>query len=389
MATVLDGIRIIDFTRVLAGPFATRILADYGAEVIKIQPTFEEETENWAKGYYNNWNRNKLGISLNLSQPGAIDIVKKLIKISDVVMENFSPRVMANWKLDYSNLKKVRPDIIMVSLSAMGHTGAWRNYVGFGPTIQAFSGITHLTSFSGKPALGMGTSFADHVAGLFAAVAVLAALEYRLQTGKGQYIDISQLEAMCTLLAPTLMDCAINGEVARPLGNSSARAAPYGVYRCHGDDRWCAIAVFSDEEWQAFCSVLGNPAWCKQSKFATLSSRLENTGELNQLVEDWTRQHSAEEVMVSLQQAGIAAGVVQSARDIAQDIQLEARNFFIQLDHPELGRTTMDGMPIKLSRTSPNFRCCAPTLGRDNNYVLRNLLRLSEEEIAANKSILS
>ena len=378
----LDRIRIIDFTWVLTGPYATRILADYGAEVIKVQPLLEEEATVWAKGYYNNWNRNKLGISLNLGKPEGITIARRLIETGDVVVENFSPRVMANWGLDYVNLKEIKPDVIMVSISAMGQTGPLRNHVGFGPSIQAFSGLTYLTGLPEQPPSGLGTSLADHVAGLFATIAVLAALEHRHQTGEGQYVDISQMEAMCALLGPTIMDYTVNGRAAKPCGNSSHRAAPHGIYRCHGDDRWCAIAVFNDKEWRAFCNVLGNPSWCRQAQFATLADRLENARELDQLTEKWTKEHTAEEVMTLLQRAGVAAGVVQDASDLAHDPQLEDRGFFVQLDHPESGKITMDGTPMKLPSSPGSFRHAAPTPGQDNDYLLSQLLGLSEEEIA-------
>ncbi|MFC1928599.1 CoA transferase, partial [Chloroflexota bacterium] len=190
---ILHNIRILDFTWVLAGPYATRLLADFGAEVIKVQPLIASEAEDrFACGYYNTWNRNKLGITLNLNKPQGVALAKKLVGISDAVIENFTPRVMANWGLDYANLGKIKPDIIMLSMSTMGSTGPWRDYTGFGPTVQAFSGITCLTSYPGEPPSGLGYSYADHVAGLMAALALLGAIEYRHRTGEGQYIDISQ-----------------------------------------------------------------------------------------------------------------------------------------------------------------------------------------------------
>lgn len=376
--SALEGIRILDFTWVLAGPYATRILADFGAEVIKVQPlTGGEEINGYTKGYYDTWNRNKLGVALDLNKPQGIEIAKRLIQASDVVVENFSPRVMANWGLDYDSLKLIKPDIIMVSLSALGQTGPWRDYVGFGPTIQAFSGITQLTTIPGHPPLGLGYSYADHVGGLFAVIAILEALEHRRCSGEGQYIDISQLEAMCSLLDTALLDYLVNSRVASPVGNHSSQAAPHGVYRCRGGDRWCAIAVFTDEEWQAFCEVLGNPSWTREERFATVAERLRNVAELDQLVAEWTKQRTAEEVMTLLQRVGVAVGVVQDARDVAKDPQLRERGFFIGE-----GETRMDGTPIKLSATSARFDRPAPALGQDTDYVLRQLLGISEEEIA-------
>jgi len=311
-----------------------------------------------------------------------VAIAKKLVSISDTVVENFTPRVMANWGLDYESLKQIKPDIIMLSMSTMGSTGPWRDYVGFGPTVQAFSGITCLTSFPGKPPSGLGYSYADHVAGLMAVLALLGALEYRRRTGKGQYIDVSQVEAMASLLGDAIVDYTLNDKPPEPVGNSSTEAAPHGVYRCQGDDRWCAITVFTDEEWRRFKRALGNPSWTEDSRFAILSDRLENTDELNRLVAGWTRQHSAEEVMALLQEHGVAAGVVQNASDLANDPQLKQRGFFVELGHPELGKTISDATPIRLSDTPAKYNRAAPMLGQDNGYVYKQLLGMSEDEVA-------
>ena len=380
---ILHSIRILDFTWVLAGPYATRILADFGAEVIKIQPLLPEEEDAFTKGYYNTWNRNKLGVTLNLNKPQGVAIAQRLVAISDAVVENFTPRVMANWRLDYDSLTKIKTDIIMLSMSTMGQTGPWRDYVGFGPTVQAFSGITYLTSFPGKPPLGLGYSYADHVAGLMATLALLGALEYRRRTGEGQYIDVSQVEAMASLLGDTVLDYTSNGKSAEPMGNSSSEAAPYGVYRCQGDDRWCAIAVYTDEEWQGFKQALASLAWAEDSRFATLSSRLEYADELNQLVEGWTRQHTAEEVMTLLQRRGVASGVVQDARDLADDLHLKQRGFFIALEHSELGKTMSEATPIRLSDTPARYSQAAPIQGQDNDYIYKELLGMSEDEMAS------
>jgi benzylsuccinate CoA-transferase BbsF subunit len=365
--SVLKGIRILDFTWVLAGPYATRLLADSGAEVIKVQPLLPQEDDDFARGYYNTWNRNKLGITLDLGTPEGIALAKKLVLSSDAVVENFTPRVMANWGLDYANLKKLKPDIVMLSLSAMGSTGPYRGYTGFGPTIQAFSGLTYLTAYSGGPPLGLGTAYADHVGALFACLALLGAFEYRRRTGEGQYIDISQVEAVISLL----------GDAFVPVKETAFQ----GVYRCRGDDRWCAIAVATDEEWQGFKKALGNPPWAEARRFATLSARLKNKKALDELIEGWTKTRPAEEVMALLQKNGVAAGVVQNARDLAKDPQLKERGFFIELDHPEMGKTISDATPIRLSDTPPQYSRPAPLPGQDNNYVYSELLGLSGGEI--------
>jgi len=379
---VLQNIRILDFSWVLAGPYATRILADFGAEVLKVQPLLPEAEDKFSRGYYNTWNRNKLGITLNLNRPEGVALAKRLVSISDAVVENFTPRVMANWGLDYASLKKIKPDIVMLSMSTMGNTGLWRDYTGFGPTIQAFSGITYLTSFPGKPPLGLGISYADHIAGLVACLALLGALEYRRRTGEGQYIDVSQLEAMASLLGDAILEYMVSGREVEPVGNSSTEAAPHGVYRCKGDDRWCAVAVFTDEEWRGFKRALGNPPWTEDKNFATFTGRLKNKARLDRLVGDWTREHTAEEVMALLQRQGVAAGVVQDASNLAKDPQLRARGFFIELDHPELCKTISDAMPIRLSETPAKYSRAAPVRGQDNDYVYKQLLGMGEGELA-------
>jgi crotonobetainyl-CoA:carnitine CoA-transferase CaiB-like acyl-CoA transferase len=368
---------------VLAGPYATRILADFGAEVIKVQPLLPEAQDAFSKGYYNTWNRNKLGVTLNLNKEEGVAIARRLVAISDAVVENFTPRVMANWGLDYENLKKIKPDLIMLSMSTMGSTGPMRDYVGFGPTVHAFSGLTYLTSFPGKPPLGPGYAHADHVAGLVAALALLSALEYRRRTGEGQHIDVSQVEAMASLLGNAVLEYTADGRAPEPSGNRSGEAAPHGIYHCRGDDRWCAIAVFDDKEWHRFCRVMGNPSWAQDSRFATSACRLENVAELDSRVEGWTTQHTAEEVMTWLQAAGIAAGVVQDARDLAGDPQLRSRGFFVELDHPEMGKTISDVVPIRLSASKAGYRRAAPAVGRDNDYVYRELLGMSAGDMAA------
>jgi len=375
----------MDFSWVLAGPYATRILADFGAEIIKVQSSKTARgAESNSSGYFNTWNRNKLGITLDLSQPEGRELALRLAGMSDVVIENYSPRVMANWDLGYEKLKRARHDIIMLSMSGMGQTGPWKDYTTFGPTIQALSGLTYLTSFSQDTPMGLGYSYADHASGLMAALAMLTALEYRDRTGEGQYIDMSEYEAMCTLLGPMLMDHTVNHNPAIPQGNHPDyyTAAPYGCYPCRGDDRWCVIAVFDDEEWQALCYILGYPAWTEEAKFSTTTQRQQHARELDELLSQWTIEHTPEEIMHKLQKAGIAAGVVNDARDLAQDPQLTTRDFFTESSHPVLGNTISNSTPIRLSRTPAQFQRAAPLLGQDNHYVFRELLGLNESELS-------
>ena len=382
----LTGLRVLDFTWMLAGPYATRIFADFGADVIKVQ---SKKTATGAEsnltGYFNTWNRGKRSITLDLSHPEAREIVLKLTTRSDVVIENFSPRVMPNWGLNYEKLKEVNPNLIMLSMSAMGQGGPWKDYVAFAPTLHALSGLTHLTSFEKDSPIGLGYAYADIVAGLYAAFAVLAALEHRDRTGQGQYIDLSEYEAICTLMGPSLLDASINDKEIRPEGNCADHiaAAPYGGYKCSGEDRWCVIAVFNEEEWKSLCRVLGHPGWMKEEKFTTVAKRKENRKELDELLTKWTMQHTAEEVVHLLQEAGISSGVVQNAEDLAKDPQLMARNFFVQLKHPVLGKTVADRSPIRFEDDSTVDWKPAPQLGEDNRYVFLELLGLTESELSS------
>lgn len=383
---ILSGVRVLDFTWVLAGPLATRILADFGAEVIKVQsPKKAPGVESNLTGYFNTWNRNKRSITLDMGRLEAKEIVLRLTRISDVVIENFSPRVMSNWGLSYEILKGVRPDLIMASISGMGQTGPWRDFVAFAPTIHALSGLTYLTSFLPGSPIGVGFAHADFIAGLYAAFGVLAALEHRDRTGEGQFIDLSEYETMCSLLGPTFLDSELHHREILPQGNHPEylQAAPHGCYPCSGRDKWCVIAVFSEAEWKALCRVLDHPSWIYEERFVTLDQRKKHAGELDQLLGQWTAQHTREEIVNLLQKEGVPAGAVQDAEDLADDPQLKAREFFTPLEHPVLGSTITDRSPIifkdNMARTS--WRA-APLLGEDNQYVFGELLDFKENKLS-------
>ncbi len=383
---ILNGLRVLDLTWVLAGPYATRLLTDFGAEVIKVQSKKTAKgAESNSTGYFNTWNRNKRSITLDLSYPEAREIALRLVKISDVVIENFSPRVKSNWGLDYEGLKEIHPGLIMLSMSAMGQTGPWRDFVGFGPTLQALSGLTYLTSFEANSPLGLGYAYSDPIAGLYAVLVLLAALECRDRTGQGLFIDLSEYEACCTLVGPALLEALVNSKPVLPHGNQPdhLHAAPYGCYPCAGVDRWCVIAVFDEEQWQALCKGIESPDWTREERFSTLSQRKNHREELDQFIGLWTVRHTPEEVVSLLQEAGVPAGVVQNAEDLANDPHLMARDFFVRLKHPVLGETISDASPIRFQETSMQDWKAAPLLGEDNHYVLQELLGLSEREMSS------
>jgi len=380
----LQGIRILDLTRIVAGPYATRILADFGAEVIKIQ------TSDLAKGiesnttpYFCAWNRNKKSITLNLDHLEARDLFLKLVKISDIVVENFSPRVMSNWQLHYENLRKSNAKLIMLSMSGMGQTGPWKDYVAFGPTVQALGGLTYLTSYDQNEPMGLGYAYADMVSGLYGVIAVLGALEYRDRTGQGQSIDLSEYEAVCTTLGPALMDAGVNSNEIFPAGNNDPDlpAAFHGCYQCLGEDRWCVVAVFTENQWRGLCGVLGNPSWAASEKFSSAAKREKYSDELDSRIGRWMAGQMAENAVESLQQAGVPAGVVQNAGDLINDPQLLSNDFFVSLDHPVLGRVKTDTYPFKFKGSREECWKASPLLGEDNQYVYGKLLGMSDAMI--------
>ena len=381
---ILQGLRVVDLTRIVAGPYTTRMLADYGAEVIKIQSAkMATGIESNTTPYFCAWNRNKRSITLDLDYPEAREIFLNLVKISDIVVENFSPRVMSNWDLDYATLQKSNARLIMLSMSGTGQTGPWKDFAAYGPTVQSLGGLTYLTSYSQDAPMGFGYAYADVVSGLYGTISILAALEHRDRCGQGQYVDLSEYEAVCTTIGPALIDACFNQNQIVPQGNDAGQrpAAPYGCYPCSGEDRWCVIAVFTEDEWQSLCGVLGNPAWSKEDQFSSLAGRQKHKDILDSHIAEWTAGRTAENVVDCLQQAGIAAGVVQNAEDLANDPQLSANNFFTSLNHPVLGEIKTDTYPIKFKNCRQAPWKASPLLGEANQYVFEELLGMAQTTI--------
>lgn len=396
----LEGLRILDLSFVFSGPFATRILADMGAEVIKIESAVRSgrggtnpqpdaiypdndpgERPYNRSAFYNELNRNKFAITLDLSKKEGKEVFKKLVKISDVVLENFSPRVMKNFGLDYSVLREINPKLIMVSISGYGATGPYRNYVSYGPGIEAMTGLSQLTGYKDGPPMRLGVALADAVAGFHAAYATLLALRWRRLTGEGQHIDISLREPLTCFLAEAILDYTMNGRKGGQMGNCHPRFLQ-GCYRCKGEDNWVAISVTSDEEWKGLCQAFGNPFWTEKEKFAEMESRLENQDEIDELIEDWTGRYEAYEAMHILQKNGVRAGAVLKVSEMLKDPHFRERGFFESVSHPEAGTHLQPGMPWKFSRTSGKIRRPAPCFGEHNEYIFKELLGMSDEEIA-------
>jgi len=390
----LQGIRVVDFSWRATGPIAARMLAWYGAEVIRIEsftrlcgmrqlPPFTPGGEGLnIGGFFNNCNSSKLAVTLNLSKPKGVEIAKKLIAKSDVVVENFSAGAMENMGLGYDELVKVKPDIIMVSHSIMGLSGPWKEVSGHGPNIQAMSGLDYIMGYPDRPPIGTGVAITDYIVNPHhSALAVLAALHYRQRTGRGQYIDLAQYESVINATGTAILEYTTNRRCQERIGNRIPHAAPHGVYRCRGNDRWCVISVFQDAEWEALCRVMGQPQLARETRFATLLARKENEDELDRVVEQWTVELTAEEVMLSLQQAGVAAGVVQNAEDLVmRDPQMRARSHYRKVHHVEAGERLYDGPPFILSANPIEVKP-APMLGEHNEYVYGEILGMTEEEI--------
>jgi benzylsuccinate CoA-transferase BbsF subunit len=381
----LDGVRALDFTWVVAGPVTTRILADLGADVIKVERRGSLDFGDRRGGLSGTLMRGKRSVVLDLNDARGLDLARRLAARSDVVIDNFSARVMTNLGLDYDTLRALRPDIVCVRMTGFGLTGPARDHVSYGPTLQALTGYTLLMAEPGGGPAGFGYSYSDLAGGNLGALAVLAALWHRRRTGRGQLVDLAQLEAVASLVGPTLLARALDGCSSEPHGNASDEApgAPHGVYPCAGEDRWIAIAVFTDDEWVRFGPAVGAPAWTRDPRFATREGRLRHAAELDALVATWTRGEQAEPAMERLQQAGIAAGRVANAEDLCMgDPQLADRGYFVEVPTPEGPKVRMDGPPFLLSETPARVQGPGPLLGEHTDEVLESVLGLTPEEIA-------
>jgi crotonobetainyl-CoA:carnitine CoA-transferase CaiB-like acyl-CoA transferase len=398
----LKNIRVVDLTRIVAGPFTTRILSDLGAEVIKIESIHShdplrfnhavpggEEGSDIRAPLWNNICRGKKSISLNLWHPDAVEVLKQLITVSDILIENFRPRVMARWGLTYDEVRKLRPDIIYVSISGFGHSGPKTDYTTFGPTAQALSGLTYMSGLPGIHPSGIGFSYLNHFAGLNGALTALAALQAREITKHGQHIDISQVESGAALTGTAFLERVVNNRSyirpENPPGtrNTYRKAAPEGVYPCIGLDQWCAITVSTDSEWEGLSQALGTPSWAKESKFDTVDGRCQYREELDQHLTKSTISFDKYALMELLQSHGVPAGAVQSPEDRAEkDPQLQHREFFKTFSHPELGIKPTDRLPFVMSASHPvdNFTT-PPKVGQDNDHIIRDLLGVSPKGI--------
>lgn len=387
----LEGIRVLDFTWAWAGPQASLILALLGAEVIKVESRRRMDHSRLRSLFagpmqgpdhsfiFNALNLNKLSVTLNLSKPEAIEIAKSLAKVSDVVMENMRPGVMDRLGLGYQALRTVKPDIIMLSSSAVGGTGPEREYTGYAPSFAAMGGLAYITGRpDGRPAPLMGTI--DLRVGSTSAFAVLTALYYRKRTGKGQFIDLSSAEAVSALMGESFLDYTMNGRVQARAGNTDPVMAPHNCYCCAGENEWVSIAVGSEEEWRGLCRVL-NDARLLDAKFADCFSRWDSRSELDEIIGEWTADRTAKDITETLQAAGVAALPVYDGPSLVEDPQVKARGTIVDVEHPLTGTRKVVAPMWRLSKTPAQIKRHGPLMGGDNDYVLGKLLGMPKEEI--------
>ena len=391
----LDGIRVADFCWAWAGPYGALQLAHLGADVIRIEsakrlcpsrlipPWPDNESGVNRAGYFNQYNQGKRSLALDLKAPEAIDIAKTLVSKSDIVMNNFASGVMEKLGVGYDVLRRIKPDIIMVSLPGYGTSGPEKDFVSYGPPQVAQSGLSALTGYVGGPPMMAGFSYGDPNGGVHATFAVMAALLHREKTGQGQYIDLSQWEAAIMLLPEALMDYSMNGTQPERMGNRDPHMAPHGVFRSKGDDRWVSLSVRDEAEWQRLCEVMGQPELSSDTRFASLAARKENEAALEEIVTAWTQERTADEATQALQNAGIPAYPALDALDMVNSPHVGARDYFVELEHPEVGTRRHMGIPWTMSRTPCEIRRPAPCLGQDTDAVLTDVVGLSQDEIAA------
>jgi len=389
---VFKGIKVADFSWVSVGPRTTEYLAEYGATVVRIESTTRPDVLRTgapyrnnkpginSSGFYARYNANKYGVTLNLNHPKGLEVAKAFVKWADIVVESFTPGVMNRWGLSYQDLIKIKPDIIMMSTSLQGQDGPYAGSPGFGIHLTSLAGFTHLVGWPDRPPVPIFGAYTDAIAPRLQIVALVGALIYRRKTGKGQYVNVSQLECALHLLAPVVLDYEVNQRVWNRMSNRCPNAAPHGAFRCQGEDRWCTIAVSTDQEWEAFAKVLRNPDWTRSPKFATFLGRKKNEDELEKLVEEWTINFTAEEVMRRMQEAGVPAGVVATALDVYEDPQLEHRQHFTTLNHAEMGAYPHERSAAILSDSPGKLTMPAPCLGEHNHFVYTKLLGMCDEE---------
>jgi|TARA_B100002003_G_scaffold249872_1_gene287399 benzylsuccinate CoA-transferase BbsF subunit len=393
-ARPLDGYRVLDFGWVLAGALPGMILADMGAEVLKVEtrqrmdymrlgrPIVGDEPDPEQHPLFHNVNRGKLSIALNTTKPEALDLIKNLVTHCDVVVENFSPGVMHRLGLGYDVFSAIKPEIVMASISSNGQTGPLRDLRAYAPSIGALSGLDSTLGYEGERPLGLKHAYADIAGALHSVFAIVSALHQKERTGQGQYIDVSMLRATVATMGAGLMEYEMTGRVMGTKGNFDPVMAPYGNYACQGDDAWVSIAVRTEEEWQGLKLAIGNPSWCEEERFASRYSRLQNRQDLDSNLATWTRERAAGEITELLQANGVAAIPVMGAEDRLFNPHFQERGLYSDIEHPSLGAEPIYNIMWNLNKTPPSILRHAPLLGEHNQQIFGGLLGMEKEEIA-------
>ncbi len=391
---IFDGIKIAEFAWVGVGPQVGRELAEHGAMVIRVESHTRPDPLRGSQPFRDGisgidrcafgaaFNTNKYSISLNLTKPGGKEVARKLIAWADVVTESMTPGSMKALGLDYEEARKIRPDIIYCSTCQMGQQGPLSKFAGYGDLAAAYAGFNHLLGEPDEMPLPLLNAFPDFIAPWYLTMTLVGALLHRRRTGKGTYLDQAQAEAGVTLLGPKMLDYTVNGRVAGRDGNRHPQFAPHSVYRCQGDDRWLSIVVTNEEEWRSLCRLMGDPPWSQESTFATMQACKENETDLDRLIGEWTGGHPPHRLMALLQEAGVPAGAVQTAEDLFGDPQLKEREHFRFLRHTVIGEHAYNAPAYRLSKTPNRITKAAPCLGEDIEWVYKDVLGYSDDEIA-------
>lgn len=391
---VFEGIKVADFAWAGVGPQVGRELAEHGATVVRVEchkslcslrsmgPFKDGKLGINRSGMFNAYNTNKHGMTVDLNSPKSKEVARRLVRWADIISDSMTPGTMAKWGLDYESCRKMNPGIIYFSTTQQGQWGPHRDFQGYGHHANALAGIAHATGWpDGEPNLVM-TAFCDFVAPWYLATAVVGALVRRQKTGEGMYIEQSQLEAGLTVMSPHLLDYQANKHVLGRMGNRDRYMSPHGVYPCRGADRWVAVAITDEGQWQSFCRAIGRPEWINGSEFGTILSRKKNEDKLDALIAEWTRNFTPEQIMATMQESGIPAGVVQTGEDLLDDPQMKHRKHYRQLDHSEIGPYHCNAPAYTLSKSPCEITRPAPCVGEHNSYVYKDLLGFTDDEIA-------
>ena len=387
----LRGVRVADFGQVIAAPVTAQMLGWLGAEVILVETESRFTTRVWPpfadgefginqSGGFNLVNNNKLSCSLDLSKPDALDIARGIIGVSDVLVENYATGAMERLGLGYDEVRKLRPDIVYMSLGAFGRSGPFKDLTGFHSVINLFSGLAAVAGYPDSHPRIMGGLIPDAFAGCYCVLAVLEALYHRSRTGEGQYIEASMTEALTGMIPSAVMEYSLTGKEHERVGNRDGRNSPHNVFRCLGEEKWVAVSVGTDQQFRCLAHASGNPGWADDPRFATATARLENQDALEGLIREWTVRMEVHEVVAALQASGVPASPVNDSADVLADPHLVERGFVARIEHPVAGERPVLSLPWSTDGRRVDHLRAAPTFGQHNEWVLKELLQLPDEQ---------